>query len=266
MSKVFRGKDNCTGSFGHPMDHVSLRSLDVVWATYILVGSKLLGESQIRWWSGGCKGGCSTEARHAQSFIKIDKNCPGCSISGPFSRRQASVTHVPANKSAVRCMKSMTNSQVSGSWREWLCEVEASPLANRWIAKSATKSSLYRGQVRTVKNGTMTSPPAHLGRSSHDAPRWNVGRVAEAKSCGCTRSTAESSNRSRKVLHICTEALASSGRRLWSKTSKSTVPWSRIPAVQGDHHFAPVMAFSRFGSSQLPRNHPHVAVLAPFCG
>ena len=52
-----------------------------------LVGTLLLEKSQSRWWSAGR----DTEARYAQSLMKIDEHCPSCSISNPSSRRQAPV-------------------------------------------------------------------------------------------------------------------------------------------------------------------------------
>ena len=50
-----------------------------------LVGSQLQAPAQMKWSSAGS----GTEARHAQSLMKIDEDCPSCSNSGPSSGRQA---------------------------------------------------------------------------------------------------------------------------------------------------------------------------------
>ena len=107
-------RDDCTVGFGSPMDHVS--SVPSTWCGQPpgMIGSQLLGESQIRWSSAGI----GTNANHAQSLTKIDGICLSCSISGPSSRRHTPVVRefLP-EKNAVRCptpaaapwLNSMTN-------------------------------------------------------------------------------------------------------------------------------------------------------------
>ena len=84
-SSVWR--NDHTGVCGNPMGHVS--SVNSTWCGPPpgLVGSQLLGGSQIRR-SSACGG---TEAHHAQSLMTIHENCPSCPISHPLSRRQALV-------------------------------------------------------------------------------------------------------------------------------------------------------------------------------
>ena len=82
-----------------------------------------------------------------------------------------------------------------------------------------------------------TSPPAHLGRSSADVSRKRVGRIAEAKSCGVTRSTVESPNRSWTVPQVCAEAHASSNRgrpkRRFPDFKSSGLPWFTASCCSG---------------------------------
>ena len=85
-------------------------------------------------------------------------------------------------------------------------------------------------------------------RSSVDVSRRKVGRIApEAKSCEGTGNATESSNRS-----------------TWSRTSQSTMPELCIRTITLSWEFNIMVdrwpSFSRFGSSKLQRNHPHVAV------
>ena len=130
------GRDDCTGGSGIQMGHVS--------SPRGLVGLHLLGASQVRWSSAGC----SIEALHAQGLIKIDENCPGCSISGPSSTRQVPVVSeilpeicspMPDTSSGALGENYDESHGFRGSWRE----IEACPLAKRWTATPATKSRHY---------------------------------------------------------------------------------------------------------------------------
>ena len=123
-------------------------------------------------------------------------------------------------------------------------------------------------EVRTVNFGTMITTQPNLGRSSLDVSRRKVGRIAEAKSCGCTRSNAESSKRSWKVPQVYAEAHASSGRRRRHRRCSGRVFQQLLcPGVQ-HHHGSQLLAavmvrwpsFSRFGSRKQPRNYSHVTV------
>ena len=155
------GRDDRTGGFGNSMGHVS--SVSSMWCGLPpgLVGSQLLGESQSRFSSAGC----STESRHAQSLIKIDENCPGSSISGPSSRRQAPVVSeflpeicspMPAASSGALAEK---YDELEGSR-----EVGASGYARlrpaRWHIGGQRNQPRNRAatcaEVRSVNFGTMT--------------------------------------------------------------------------------------------------------------
>ena len=115
-------------------------------------------------------------------------------------------------------------------------------------------------EVRTVNFGTMTSPLAHLGRSSLDVSRKKVGRIAEAKSCGSTRSTAESSTTLlKKFLKLAPKRTLPLVEDV--EIDGTLVAYSNECFVQGvEHHrvsqlLAAVMdrwpSFTRFGSTKL---------------
>ena len=98
-------------------------------------------------------------------------------------------------------------------------------------------------EVRSVNFGTMTSPLAHFGRSSHDVSRRKVGRISEAKSCEGTRSTAESSYRSWTIPQVCTEArdgspwLDSHGVASVSETATAGCEMDEgVEGVEGSQH------------------------------
>ena len=121
----------------------------------------------------------------------------------------------------------------------------------------------------------MTSPPAHLGRSSHDVSRRKVGRIApKDKSCENTRSATTSANRSGQVPQVCRGARAPPGRgcrgqpcpscvseRLL-RPGSSTSPWLTVSCCR-DGSFAVIqpneVQQTAEESSFFDNVHPHFA-------
>ena len=82
-------------------------------------------------------------------------------------------------------------------------------------------------EVRTVNLGTMTSLPAHLGRSSHEVSRRKVGRIAKAKRA--VRALAARRNHQAAPGKFLKFVLK---RTLPLVEDVETVPWSRSPTIQ----------------------------------
>ena len=168
---------NCTGHaaavssqrssvtwFGHQMCHVSLVPLTWCGLPPGLVGSQILDESQIRWSSAGS----GTEARHAQSPTKIVENCPSCSISGSYSRRQASVECESLPESC-----SLVSDANGGRLSEKFHEVQESQKAGTSVCASPRPARWQRGgqryqcrkRARSGSFWTTTPPSPHSGES-----------------------------------------------------------------------------------------------------
>ena len=160
---------------------MSLRSLDVVWATSWLGWIAISDESQMQWSSAG-KPAMREVPRRSMKTVRVAR----FRAPPPDAKRQSRVS--PCPKSAIRCptstvascLKSVRIPEVSRSWHERLPEFKASPLAKRRTANPAT---ITRAEVRTRGSWTTTPP----------------------------RSATESSDRSWEVLQVCSDAHASSG-------------------------------------------------------
>ena len=142
--------------------------------------------------------------------------CPGCSISGPSSTRQASVV----SEFLPEICSTLPNASTGALAEKYdeshgSREVGASGCARlrpaRWHRGGQRNQPRNRAtscaDVRSVIFGTMTPPSAHLGRSSHDVSRRKVERITpKAKSCEISRSATKLFNRSWTVSQVCTEA------------------------------------------------------------
>ena len=136
----------------------------------------------------------------------------------------------------------------SGTHFTSLEKLEARPLAKRWTATPATKTSfLCRSPHGQFRDDDITAC---------DVSRRKIGRIAPGgKSCEDTRSATESSNRSWKVLQVCSlvEDVEIDG---------VLVAYSNDCSAQGvqHHNGSQLLAAVMHRWSKLPRNHPHVAV------
>ena len=219
-----------------------------------LVGSQLVHESQIRWSSCGS----GTESPHAQSLVKINEHFPNCLILGPSSRRQAPVE----SESFPEVCSPMPDASC-GDLSEKLDKFKGSREAGASCC-DFSRPALHRGgqryqrcnraitcaEVHTDSSWTTTPPPSHSGFSP-DVQKWKLESITrEAKSCEARSWTAP---------QVYNGALAPPGQ---GRRRNFVL---EIQHHQGSQLLAAMMArwpsFSRFGSSQLPRNHLHVAVL-----
>ena len=206
-----------------------------------LGGSQLLSESQVQWSSAGS----GTEARLAQSPTRIDENFWSSSISGPSSRLQALVE----SETSPEVCSPMPDAEGGVLSEECHGVQESRGAGTRSCARSRParwqrggqrnkrrKRATAGAEVRTGGVWARTPPIAHTGRSS-GVSTWKVGSIAPgAKSCerdGIIKPLLESST-----------SFFRSALIFWSRTSKSTVPWSRIPTIASFREFSVAMVQS----------------------
>ena len=187
-----------------------------------MVRSQLLDESQIHRLSAGS----GTEARHAQRLMKIDENCPCCSISGLSSRRQA-----PVESEFLPEICNPTPDANSGVFAKTYDELHESLEDGTRLRPARWQRGGQRNQRRKRALLVPKFARAISGRRhhrlrnpvDHRMSRWKVGRVADAKRCKGTLGTAESSDRSWQVPQVCDGARVRPGRKRQSLRCPSRV-------------------------------------------